>query len=159
MRNVSELDVFSKPGYSHFTENVRLFAIEYCNPSNHKSVEHKGRDCGLTKEDLVYLMQNPPFLQALREIMKNQLRSSEVAITAKMTGAALRGDTTASRIVLERVDKYDDVAKDKLKFQEVVTILVDAIQKHVRDPKVLENIMKDIKVVILAIEGGDHSNV
>jgi CRP-like cAMP-binding protein len=116
-------------------------------------VEHKGRDCGLTKEDLVYLMQNPPFLQALREIMKNQLRSSEVAITAKMTGAALRGDVTASRIVLERVDKYDDVAKDKLKFQEVVTILVDAIQKHVRDPKVLENIMKDIKVVILAIEG------
>lgn len=87
--------------------------------------------------------KDPHFLSFLDRIMGDSLKNSYERVIDGLLKAVDRGDVTAIKLFMELTGRSPDA--QQINFRVQVARLIEAIQKHVRDPDVLDRISQEFR--------------
>lgn len=105
---------------------------------------------GITEEELNGWYQNPLFENALRERADNVLGSVSTDATVELARAIKKGDFRAIKFYFEITGQAQ--SREAVDIKRAMQILVEAVQKHVKDEAVLDAIGAEVQTM-RAIQG------
>lgn len=137
------------------TEEILLAYLLFSPTSlDTRSPEQKANDLNITNDRLSLLLNLPntspphPF-NLLRDILtRSSLKSNEAILTAQLAQHALKtNDAASARIVFDRVDKANQRDQQQTTYQQLLRILIDAVQRHITDPQALKDLYQELNQV------------
>lgn len=122
-----------------------------------RSNEKKLRDIGVSTEEWTNWLQDVHFAEYLRERSEVMIaNSTHEAHLGLMRGVA-QGNTASIKLYYELTGRYNPNEENQVNIRLVIGRVLEAIQKHVRNPETLNAIAVEMSQI--AIEAGSPSPV
>lgn len=134
------------------TQRQMAAASLMMNTMDRRSNEKKLRDLGISTEEWNNWIQNKVFAEYLRErsevLVTNSLHEAHLGL---MRGV-MQGNTASIKLYYEMTGRYNPQEEQQINIRLLIGQVLEAIQKHVRDPNTLNNIA--IEMSQIAIKAG-----
>lgn len=122
------------------------------NLTDRRSNEKKLRDIGVSTEEWSNWLQNKQFAEYLRErsevMIDNSLHEAHIGLMRGVT----QGNTASIKLYYELTGRYNPNEENNVNIRLVIGRVLEAIQKHIRDPEVLNALAVEMSQI--AIESG-----
>lgn len=122
------------------------------NMTDRRSDEKKLRDLGISTEEWSNWMQNAAFSEYLREraevLVNNSIHTAHMGLLRGVN----QGNTASIKLYYELTGRYDPNKEENVNIRMVIGRVLEAIQKHIRDPATLNALA--IEMSQIAIESG-----
>lgn len=126
----------------HSLQQAALIAIT--DFSNTKTLKAKLESVGATLSQHQAWMRNPMYAAAYRSRTEEQFKDAvPTALNALLTNVE-KGDQRAIEKVLEITGRYNPNQKELENARVVIVTLVEAIQKHIKDPTIMQDILDEV---------------
>lgn len=137
---------------SSLTARQMAAASLMLNLTDRRSDEKKLRDLGISTEEWTTWMQNKNFAKYMQDrseaLIANSLHEAHMGL---MRGVR-QGNTSAIGLYYKMTGRYDPDQENQVNVRLLIGRILEAIQKHVRDPEVLNRLA--VEMSQLAIEAG-----
>lgn len=135
-----------------FTPRQLAAASVMMNTVDRRSNEKKLRDIGVSTEEWTNWLQDRKFAEYLREraevLIDNSLHDAHIGL---LRGVA-QGNTASIQLYYRLTGRYDPDKEDNVNVRVVIGRVLEAIQKHVKDPEKLNALAVELSQI--AIESG-----
>lgn len=139
------------PGVPNYLSDRQVAAIGLMtNFNNLESLQARLASIGVTEEELNGWYQNPLFKNALRDRADTVLDNVSTDATVELARAIKKGDFRAIKFYFEITGQAQ--SKESVDIKRAMQILIEAVQKHVKDEAVLEAIGAEVQSM-RAIQG------
>lgn len=137
---------------SSLTSRQMAAASLMLNVVDRRSDEKKLRDLGISTEEWSTWMQNKNFAKYMQDrseaLVANSLHEAHMGL---MRGVR-QGNTSAISLYYKLTGRYDPDQENQINVRLLIGKILEAIQRHVRDPEVLNRLA--VEMSQLAIEAG-----
>lgn len=116
------------------------------NFSDTRSLTAKLKDAGVSRTQFNGWLRDPLFHELYEKRIESHLRGAHLPALSTLMQAAENGDTAAAMRVLEINGRYNTQNAELQNARAVVQSMVEAIQRHVKDPEVLQAIISDVSL-------------
>lgn len=123
------------------------------NLADKRSLTKKLQDFGVSAATFGNWKKNPSFNAYLRERSEDALGAAIPDVHLALIDAATNGDTTAIKLFYEITGRHTPGSRQDVNVQATLVHVIEAVQKHVQDPKVLQAIANDIQSALGSITG------
>lgn len=114
------------------------------NWSDRRSRNAKLHGLGITAAMWNGWLRNPSFKRLLHKVAADGFDSEDITAQEGLTKAMARGDTSAIKFYMELTGRYRPGADANTQnLMQVVSLIVESIQRHVKDPEVFAAIASD----------------
>lgn len=122
------------------------------NISDRRSDEKKLRDIGVSTEEWTNWLQNITFSEYLRDrsevLVNNSIHDAHIGLLRGVK----QGNTASIQLYYKLTGRYDPDAESNVNVRLVIGRVLEAIQKHIRDPQTLNALAVEMSQI--AIESG-----
>lgn len=126
------------------------------NLKDRRSDEKKLRDIGVSTEEWTNWMQNASFVEYLRERSELMVANSVHEAHMGLMRGVTQGNTASLKLYYEMTGRYNPNEENNVNIRLVIGQVLEAIQKHVRDPEILNRIAVEMSQI--AITSGAAGN-
>jgi hypothetical protein len=105
------------------------------------------KQVGVSPGEYKTWLKNPQFKKALDSLARDILEESLAGANIGLAQAAERGDINAIKYLHEVIGYWDPNAKQSMDVMAVMTAVIEIIQKHVREPALLQAIATDMQML------------
>lgn len=130
------------PGISGLTDKQIAAISMLTNFNVVEPMEEKMAQIGVTEEELNGWYQNPEFQKALSVRADNVLRNVSSTATVELARGIKKGDFRFIKFYYEITGQAQ--SPEAVNVKQAMQILVEAVQKHVKDPEVLKAIGMEV---------------
>jgi thymidine kinase len=123
------------------TEQVAT-AITVMNFADQRTIKQKLDQLGIDEQQYYGWLNNPQFKNLVDNLADQNLSNIRPTAVAEFTKLVNAGDWQAVKFYLEATGEFQSTSTKTV--ETVLKLVVEVIQKHVRDPQVLEAIAKDL---------------
>lgn len=109
-----------------------------------KTLKAKLESVGATPAQHQAWMKNPLYAEAYRERTEAQFREAVPTAMNALLSNVEKGDQRAIEKVLEITGRYNPNQRDLENARVVIVTLVEALQRHVKDPEIMKAILEDV---------------
>lgn len=114
------------------------------NPVDRRTTEAKLKQIGVSMTVYRGWMRNPLFSSMLSQQSENNLADSIPMVLNRIIGNAEVGDLAAGKLILEMTGRWNPQQQEVQNAKTVVLILMESVQKHVKDKDTLRAIMSEV---------------
>lgn len=122
------------------------------NLTDRRSDEKKLRDLGISTEEWSTWMQNKNFAKYMQDRSEALIANSVHEAHMGLLRGVRMGNTSAISLYYKLVGRYDPDQENQVNVRLLIGRILEAIQKHVRDPETLNRLA--VEMSQLAIEAG-----
>lgn len=115
------------------------------NLQDQRSVSKKLADFGVSAATYGNWKKDPSFNAYLRERSEALLGNSIGEVHLALIDAARNGDVSAMKLFYEITGRHTPGSRQDINVQSMLVLVIEAVQKHVTDPKVLQAIASEIQ--------------
>jgi hypothetical protein len=115
------------------------------NLADKRSLSKKLADFGIGAAKYANWKKNPVFNAYLRERSETILGNSIPEIHLALVDAATSGDVQAMKFAYELTGRYSQHSQQAMNVQSMLISVIEAVQKHVSDPKIIQAIAAEIQ--------------
>jgi hypothetical protein len=108
----------------------------------------KFKELGVTPQKWQGWLKIPTFKQFLQELSAANLQDAMYVANEALIKAMDRGDTNAIKFYMEITGKYQAATPQTQNIRLVLARVVEAIQRHVKDPETLRLIGEDFEAIL-----------
>lgn len=134
------------------TQRQMAAASLMLNPKDRRSDEKKLRDLGIATEEWNNWIQNKTFAEYLRERSEVLVNNSMHEAHLGLMRGVVQGNTASIKLYYEMTGRYNPQEEQNINIRLLIGQVLEAIQKHVRDPGTLNSIA--IEMSQIAIQAG-----
>lgn len=116
------------------------------NFSDTRALTSKLKDAGVSRPQFNAWLKDPIFYRFYESRIENHLRTAHLTALGTIISNAENGDQRAAEKVLEIGGRYNPQAVELQSARAVVSSMVEAIQRHVKDPEVVKAIIADVSL-------------
>lgn len=122
--------------------------LDYSDKRSHNT---KLRSLGITPAKWQGWLKNEVFKDYLHTLSANGLSDALHVAHTGLIHATERGDTNAIKYYMELTGRFSSESASTQNFKIMISRIIEAVQRHVKDPDVIRLIAADFKVIV---EGG-----
>lgn len=122
------------------------------NLTDRRSDEKKLRDIGVSTEEYTTWMLNRNFAEYVRQRSEMMVENSVHLAHMGLLRGVNQGNTASIKLYYEMTGRYNPDAENQVNVRLLIGRVLEAIQKHVRDPHTLNSLAVELSQ--LAIEAG-----
>jgi len=122
------------------------------NITDRRSNEKKLRDIGVSTEEWTNWLQDRQFAEYLRQRSEVMIDNSVHEAHLGLMRGVQQGNTASIKLYYELTGRYNPNEENQVNIRMVIGRVLEAIQKHVRDPQTLNSIAVEMSQI--AIEAG-----
>lgn len=139
--------------------DLQLAAVSsVLNPADSRSLERKLEVLGISPTTYNGWKNNPVFLKFLTSQGEMLFGENMPEVHNALTTRAVRGDIRATKLLYEVTGFYRPNQQDVQSDTKMMVIrLIEILQKHVKDPVILQAIAEDIQMVQSSIQAASSS--
>lgn len=134
------------------TQRQMAAASVMMNMADRRSDEKKLRDIGVSTEEWSNWMQDRKFSDYMRDRSEILIQNSVHAAHVGLLRGVNQGNTASIKLYYELTGRYNPNEESNVNIRMVIGRVLEAIQKHVRDPGVLNSLAVELSQI--AIESG-----
>lgn len=123
------------------------------NLADKRSLTKKLQDFGVSAATFGNWKKNPSFNAYLRERSEDALGAAISDVHLALIDAATNGDISAIKLFYEITGRHTPGSRQDVNVQAMLVHVIEAVQKHVSDPKILQAIASDIQQATGSITG------
>lgn len=116
------------------------------NFSDGRSLTAKLRDAGVSRTQYNGWLKDPLFRDLYERRIESHLQGAHLSALSTIMSASENGDLRAAEKVLEINGRYAPQNAELQSARAVVQALVEAIQRHVKDPEVVQEIISEVSL-------------
>lgn len=114
------------------------------NFSDARALSTKLKDVGVTRTQFNGWLKDPLFADLYEKRIESHLKGAHLSALSTIMANAENGDQRAAEKVLEINGRYNPASAELQSARAVVQALVEAIQRHVKDPDVVKQIVGEV---------------
>lgn len=116
------------------------------NTRDTRSDVKKIRDLGITPRMFGGWMHNKRFSDYVKDSAENLLENSTADAHTAFLRKVRSGDTSAIKLYYEMTGRYNPATENTVNLQVFMTRVIEAIQKHVHDPVILQSLAAELQM-------------
>lgn len=109
-----------------------------------RSFKKKLSDIGVTTQQWDAWKKDPTFASHMRQRAEGALQSNIAETEVALIDSAQRGDISAIKLHLELAGRWSSKTVGELNIDFLLIKILEAVQKHVKDPEAIENIANEL---------------
>lgn len=113
-----------------------------------RSLKKKLADIGVTTQRWDAWKKDPTFSAHMRERAERALLSNLAETEVALMDSAHRGDISAIKLHLELAGRWSSKTVGELNIEFLLMKILEAVQKHVKDPEAIENIANELLMLV-----------
>lgn len=129
----------------YLTPEQLAVANSILNLADKRSITKKLQDFGVSAAKYGNWKKNPSFNSYLRERSEQLLGDSIADVHLALIDSATSGDVQAIKLLYEITGRHTQNSKQEVNVQMMLVGVLEAVQKHVRDPEILKAIASEIQ--------------
>jgi hypothetical protein len=131
------------------TQRQMAAAAIMLNLKDRRSDEKKLRDIGVSTDEFTSWMQNATFAEYMRQRSEVMISNATHEAHMGLMRGVVQGNTASIKLYYEMTGRYNPNEENNVNIRLVIGQVLEAIQKHVRDPNVLNAIAVDMSQIAL----------
>lgn len=120
------------------------------NSRDNRSDVKKLSDLGVSARQFSGWMHSKRFTEHMRDSAENVLANSIADGHNALIRGVRKGDTNAIKLFFELTGRYNPAFENQVNLQDFMIKVIEAIQKHVRDPLVLQALAGELQMISVA---------
>jgi hypothetical protein len=125
------------------TEQLSALAV-FFDTKDGRSLKKKLNDIGVTTQQWDAWKRDPTFSNYLRSRAESALQTNIAETEVALMDSAHRGDISAIKLHLEMAGRWSSKTVGELNVEFLFMKILEAVQKHVKDPEAIENIANEL---------------
>lgn len=128
------------------TEQLSALSV-FFDTKDGRSLKKKLNDIGVTTQQWDIWKQDSLFQRHLRSRAESALEKNLAETEVALLDSAHRGDISAIKLHLELAGRWSSKTVGELNVEFLLMKILEAVQKHVKDPEAIENIANELMVL------------
>jgi hypothetical protein len=128
------------------SEQLKCIAI-VTDPTRKGGLKSRLREAGIPYPTYQSWMVQPEFRDSVNKLAERILENSFADVNTGLVEAATKGDVAAVKFYYELTGRYDPANKQVMDVMSVLAQVVEIIQRHVSDPKILESMANELTML------------
>lgn len=128
-------------------------ANSMCNMADRRSNKKKLDDFGISPATYANWCKDPTYANYIREQTEKLLGNSIGMVHLALIEAATQGDVSAMKLFYEITGRHTQGQQQTINVQQALVQVIESVQKHVHDPKLLQAIANDIQTTGGVLQG------
>jgi hypothetical protein len=145
-------DIMERRGYAWDKAKLtpeQEFAVGIItDPSRRGDMASKLKAAGISFSQYRAWMKQPHFKDFISKVGEDMLGEHIQDVHTSVVNRATNGDINAAKLVYELTGRYDPAKQQVIDLQAIISLLLEVITRHVRDPIVLGDISRDVELVM-----------
>lgn len=139
-----------KNSTTYLTKEQQAVIAALNNSRDTRSDVKKLNDLGVSARQFSGWMHNKRFTEHMRDSAENMLANSIADGHNALIRGVRKGDTNAIKLFFELTGRYNPAYENQVNLQEFMMNVIEAIQKHVHDPQILQALAAELQMISVA---------
>lgn len=130
------------------TPQQSLAMMVMTNPTDKRTAKAKLAGIGITYNTWRSWLANPYFGEMVKDAAEKMLQDNISTVHTSLVGKAAVGDVSAIKLFYELTGRHDPARQQMLDIQKVLELVLESLQRHITEPKILLAVTTDMDRIL-----------